>query len=192
MWYANFYFQPVVYRNVVLKYIAKYASKEEKRSESYQDKVTRISNYGASKDHALFAYIRFLVETLFDHDIGAQETFHMLLKLPHVLCSQKFVSLNIGRKVFKKNSKDTHQFSSPNNFVEKYQQRPYFIKHLCLIEKMMKYIPNVRKRNRNIEMSMPFLEFGHIFILLPMRLHKTSIIPIELNLFCTNHLGTFP
>jgi hypothetical protein len=30
--------------------------------------------------------------------------------------------------------KNPHQFSSPNSFVEIYQQRPTFIEHLCLIE----------------------------------------------------------
>jgi hypothetical protein len=34
----------------MLKYIAKYASKAKKRSESYQDMLTRISNSGASDD----------------------------------------------------------------------------------------------------------------------------------------------
>jgi hypothetical protein len=134
MWHANVDCQPVVSRHVVLKYIAKYASKEEKRSESYQDMLTRISNSGASEDPVLSAYRRFLVETLVDRDIGAQETCHMLLNLPLVLCSRFFVSLNVGRKVFKKVPKNPHQFSSPNSFVEMYQQRPDFIDHLCLIE----------------------------------------------------------
>jgi ATP-dependent DNA helicase PIF1 len=134
MWRANVDCQPVVSRHVVLKYIAKYASKAEKRSESYQDMLTRISNSGASEDSALSAYRRFLAETLVDRDIGAQETCHMLLKLPLVICSRKFVSLNVGRKVFKKIPNNPHQFSSPNTFVETYQQRPTFIEHLCLIE----------------------------------------------------------
>ena len=42
MWHANVDFQPVLSWHVVLKYIAKYASKEERRSESYHDMLTRI------------------------------------------------------------------------------------------------------------------------------------------------------
>ena len=121
MWRANVDCQPVVSRHAVLKYIAKYASKAEKRSESYQDMLTRISNSGALEDSALSAYRRFLAETLVDRDIGAQETCHMLLKQPLVICSRKFISLNVGRKVFKKIPKNLHQFSSPNTFVETYQ-----------------------------------------------------------------------
>ena len=85
-------------RYAVLKYIAKYASKVEKRSESYHHILTIISNSIGSEDHALCAYRRFLAETIIDPDIGAHEMCHMLLKLPIVVCSWKFVSLNVGRK----------------------------------------------------------------------------------------------
>ena len=98
--------QPVPSQHAVLKYIAKYASKEKKRSESYHGMLTRISNYISFEDHALCAYKRFLAETTVDRDIGAQETFHMLLNLPLIVCSQKFVSLNVGRNVFRKNIKE--------------------------------------------------------------------------------------
>jgi ATP-dependent DNA helicase PIF1 len=134
MWRANVDCQPVVSRHVVLKYIAKYASKAEKRSESYQDMLSRISNASGSEAPVLCAYRRFLAETLVDRDIGAQETCHMLLKLPLVVCSRKFFSLNVGRKVFKKVSNDPHPFSSPDSFLEIYQNRPSFLDHLSMIE----------------------------------------------------------
>jgi len=134
MWRANVDCQPVLSRHVVLKYIVKYASKEERRSESYHDMLTRISNYFASEDHALCAYRRFLAETVVERDIGAQETCHMLLKLPLVVCSRQFVSLNVGRKVFRKISRDGLHCSSENTFVQNYQKRPSFLDHLSLIE----------------------------------------------------------
>ena len=74
MWRGNVDCQPVVSQHAVLKYIAKYASKIEKRSESYQDTPTRISNATASEAPALCAYKRFLVETIVDRDIGAHKT----------------------------------------------------------------------------------------------------------------------
>ena len=83
--------------------------------------LTRISNATVSKPLALCAYRKFLAENLVDHDIRAKETFHMLLKLPLVVCSRKFFSLNVGRKVFKKVSNDPHQFSEPDNFLQIYQ-----------------------------------------------------------------------
>jgi len=69
-----------------------------------------------------------------DRDIGAQETCHMLLKLPLVVCSRKFVSLNVGKKVFRKISRDGLQCSSENTFVQHYQKIPFFLEHLFLIE----------------------------------------------------------
>ena len=74
--------------------------------------MTRISNASASEDPALCAYKRFLAETIVDRDLGAQETCHMLLKLPLVVCSQKFFPLNDGRKVFQRLSTNPHKFSS--------------------------------------------------------------------------------
>ena len=58
----------------------------------------------------------------------------MLLKLALVVCSRKFVSLNVGRKVFRKISKNGLQCLSENNFVQDYQKRPFFLEHLSLIE----------------------------------------------------------
>ena len=133
MWRANVDCQPVLSWHAVLKYIAKYTSKAEKRSKSYHDMLTRISNSIAFEDHALCAYRRFLAETIFDCDIGAQETCHMLLKLPLVVYSLKFVSLNVGRKVFRKISRDGMQCSYENTFVQHYQKRHFFLEHLTFL-----------------------------------------------------------
>jgi len=80
--------------------------------------LTRISNSIGSEDHALCAYRRFLAETIFYYYNGARETWNMLLNLPLVVCSQKFVSLNFGRKVFRKISWDGLKFSSNNTFFQ--------------------------------------------------------------------------
>ena len=58
----------------------------------------------------------------------------MFLRLPLVVFSQKFVSLNVGRKVFRKISRDSIQWSSQNTFIQHYQKRPFFLGHLSLIE----------------------------------------------------------
>lgn len=121
-------------RNVVLNYIAKYASKVEKRFECYLHMLTRISNSIGPEDHALCAYRRFLVETIVDRDIGAQEMCHMLLKLPLVVFNWKFVSLNVGRNVFRKISRDGLHCSFENTFVQHYQKIPCFLEHISLLE----------------------------------------------------------
>lgn len=134
MLHANVDCQPVLSRYAVLKYIAKYASKAKKGSESYHHMLTRISNSIGSQDHALCAYRKFLAETIVDRETGAQETCHMLLKLPLVICGQKFVSLNVGRFFFRKISRDSLQCSFENTFFQHYQKRPFFLEHLSLIE----------------------------------------------------------
>ena len=95
---------------------------------------TRISNATASEAHALCAYKKFLAETIVDRDIGAQETCHMLLKLPLVVCSRKFFPLNVRRKIFQRLSTDPHKFSSHNGFVDVYRNHPDFLEHLSMIE----------------------------------------------------------
>ena len=120
IWRANVDFQPVLSRHAVLKYIAKYASKSERRSESYQDMLTRISNVVDSDIPSITAYKKFLAETIVERDIGAQETCHMLLKLPLVISSRSFVSVNVGRKIFKRvsSNSDNNKFPTGSGFVE--------------------------------------------------------------------------
>ena len=47
-------------------------------------------------DPSLVAIQKFLSETLVDCDIGAQETCHMLQKLPLTVSSRTFLSLNVN------------------------------------------------------------------------------------------------
>ena len=108
--------------------------------------LTRISNSSASEDPALCAYKKFLAETIVDHNIGAQETCHMLLKLPLVVCSRKFFPLNVGRKVFQRLSTDPHKFSSHNGFADIYRNRLDFLEHLCMIETTRSWTFSVHRK----------------------------------------------
>ena len=116
MWCSNVDFQPVISRHAVLKYIAKYDSKSNRRSESYQDMLTRISNVVDSDIPYITAYKKFLAETIVERDIEAHETYHMLLKLPLVISSRSFVSVNVGRKIFKRVSSNSNNNKFPTNF----------------------------------------------------------------------------
>lgn len=82
----------------------------------------------------LCTYRRFLTETLVERDVKAQETCHLLLKLPLVVCSWKFFSLNVGKKVYQRVSLHSDQVLHKNNFFQVYSSRPIFLEHLCLIE----------------------------------------------------------
>ena len=106
VWRANVDCQPVLSRHAVLSYISKYASKVENKYESYHDILTRIAHAALAKQGILLPIWKLLSETMTDRDIGAQETCHMLQKLPLTLCSRTFVSLNTFQTVFKHVSSD--------------------------------------------------------------------------------------
>ena len=101
LWRANVDWQPVLSRHAVIKYIAKYASKVERSFETYQQILMHLSNLENLYDLATRAYRKFLIEIVIERDIGAQETCHMLLELPLVESSRKFVNLNVSCEVFK-------------------------------------------------------------------------------------------
>ena len=97
IWRANVDCQPVLSINAVLKYIAKYASKAEHKSETYHSMLSRISTNCASDRPVAFAFRKMLTDSLVERDIGAQETSHLLLKLPLSICSRTFVSLSVHK-----------------------------------------------------------------------------------------------
>ena len=98
--------------------------------------LTRISNVVDSDIPSICAYKKFLDETIVERDIGAHETCHMLLNLPLVISSCSFVSINVGRKIFKRVSSnlDNNKFPIGSGFLEQYQKRLPFLEHLSLIE----------------------------------------------------------
>ena len=72
LWRANVDWQPVLSRHAVIKYIAKYAAKAERSSETYQQMLMRLSNLENPEDLASRAYRKLLTETDIERDIGAQ------------------------------------------------------------------------------------------------------------------------
>lgn len=93
--------QPVLCKHEIIKYIAKYTSKVKKFSETYQKLMMHFSKLEILDDLAVGVYRKLLIEIVIERDIGAQETCHMLLELPLVESSRKFVSLNVSHKFFK-------------------------------------------------------------------------------------------
>ena len=78
-WRANIDFRPVVNREAILAYIAKYANKAETASSSYQEILqTAITNLKDS-DHASIAYQKVLSALVAERDISSQEVSHVLL-----------------------------------------------------------------------------------------------------------------
>lgn len=97
---ANIDFQLIISWLLVLKYIAKYASKVERKLEICVNMLERICSNERLEDQDLKSYQKFMVYIVVEQDIGAQGTCHMLQKLPLMICTQNFVSINVGKKVF--------------------------------------------------------------------------------------------
>ena len=95
IWRANIDFQPILTRHAVLNYISKYAAKSETKSESYYEMLSRLSQCSPKDAPTITIVRKVLTEIVADRDIGAQETCHMLQKIPLTKCSRSFFSLNV-------------------------------------------------------------------------------------------------
>ena len=98
---GNIDWQLVLSEHAIIRYIAKYASKAEKSLETYHQMLMRLENIENPEDFASKVYKKLLIETIIERDVAAQETCHMLLKLPLVECNRHFFNLNVSRKIFK-------------------------------------------------------------------------------------------
>ena len=148
LWRANVDWQPVLSRHAVMNYIAKYAAKAEKSSETYHQMLVRLANIENPNEAASKAYKRLLTETLIERDIGAQETCHMLLELPLVESSRVFVTLNVSREVFKpviKNEENDDE-AHLKLFIEGYMDRPYAMESVTLIDAARSWTYNSRRK----------------------------------------------
>lgn len=100
-------------------------------------------------DPATSAFRKFLTETLVDRDIGAQETCHMLQKLPLTLCSRPFISLNVNQKILMRLPQTNTASTTSPHFIDTYIQCPSTLESTSLIElaRSWSYDPR-RKTNK--------------------------------------------
>lgn len=138
-------------KHVVTKYIAKYATKVEKSSETYHQMLLWLANVENPDGLVAKTYRRLLTETLIERDIGAQETSHMLLELPLVQSSRTFVNLNVSREVFKCVDLNTDDDNKEHtiSFIDAYRNRPQFLEVLSLIDTVKSWIYNQKRRGEN-------------------------------------------
>ena len=134
IWRENVDCQHVLSRHAILTYISKYASKAKNIYESYCEILSRIAHAAPAEEAIVLPIRKLLSETVADRDIGAQETCHMLQKLPLTICSQSFVSLNVSHIVFKRVSPDLSNTPPPPTFIVAYMQIPPSLEQFPLVE----------------------------------------------------------
>ena len=86
----------------------------------YHEMLSRIAHASPIEEAILFPIRKLLSETVADRDIGAQETCHMLQKLPLKIYSRSFVSLNFSHIFFKRVSPDLPNTPPPPTFIVAY------------------------------------------------------------------------
>ena len=98
----------------------------------------------------------------------------VLQKIPLVLCSRHFFSLNVSQTVFCRVSNDTNNTPAMPPFIFAYMQRPIALEHLTLLEATCcwSFSPNRKKIHGNKTFVIILLESIHISLpFLPLILH---------------------
>ncbi|XP_057840713.1 uncharacterized protein LOC131050530 [Cryptomeria japonica] len=146
IWRANVDCQPVCSKMAVQQYISKHASKTEQKSESYVDMLKKIVATTNTQDTILLAYQKFMMSIVADRDISAQETCHMLQKLPLINCSRHFVSLNVSRKVLHRitNQNDTAELYK--SYISAYMERPIELGKVSLLQSAQQFSYNGQRK----------------------------------------------
>ena len=118
--------------------------------------LMHLSNMENPDDLVARAYRKLLTETIIERDIGAQETCHMLLELPLVECSRRFVNLNVSHEVFKpitinnENENDEENTEEQTkSFIDGYKKRPLCMEAVTLIDVARSWIYNPKRRREN-------------------------------------------
>ena len=110
-WRANVDLQAFVDTDQCIRYMAKYATKGEPRSQSASEILTACVNRLNNTDIASSVLRRAMIQVAGERDIGSQETAHMLLGKPLYSCTYSFlcVSLDGSRRVRTGDEDDENQ-----------------------------------------------------------------------------------
>ncbi|KAF8972597.1 hypothetical protein BDZ97DRAFT_1752485 [Flammula alnicola] len=97
-WHTNIDLKPVLSKDATINYIAKYASKAEKQAPAFSKLLASVTNLMEEDGTAQSACQKMLNKILEGWTYSAQETAHLLLRIPLVCTSVIFQTLYIGTK----------------------------------------------------------------------------------------------
>ncbi|XP_057873917.2 uncharacterized protein LOC131079892 [Cryptomeria japonica] len=81
-----------------------------------------------------------------DRDISAQETCHMLQKLPLISCSRHFVSLNVSKKVLHRITNQNDNAELCKSYISAYMERPIELEKVSLIQSAQQFSYNGQRK----------------------------------------------
>ena len=130
-WRANVDLQLILDKEAAVRYMVKYASKPEKRSDNAGEIFTSIM--GVEHGDTAHWWRRLMLKCVGNRDMGAQETAHSILQLP--MCRLGFESAllsldgsrqlqlhNENQAAFQKNILD--MFANRREYIENFQDVP--------------------------------------------------------------------
>ena len=123
-WRANIDFRPVINREAVIAYVAKYASKAETSSSSYQDSLQKAIRHLKNSDAAGVAYQKMLSSFVAERDISSQETCHILHNLPLVRTSRQYRNLSLIRGQTSEEVNFESSEKEKKSVFDRYKERP--------------------------------------------------------------------
>ena len=137
-WRANFDFRPVINREAVIAYVAKYASKGETNSSSYQDTLQKAISCLKDSDAAGIAYQKMVSSFAAERDISSQETCHILYDLALVKSSRQYRSIYVSPDDSSENVNFEASSKEQWGILQCYKTRPIELKqelqHVSLLE----------------------------------------------------------
>lgn len=123
-WRANIDFRPVINRDAVIAYVAKYASKGETSSSSYQDTLQKAISHLQDSDAGGIAYQKMLSSFAAERDISSQEACHILYELSLVKSSRLYRSLYVAPDESSENVNFNSSEKEQRGILERYKTRP--------------------------------------------------------------------
>lgn len=94
-WRANHDFSPICSSTAVIYYIAKYISKKETISKTYETLLQSLNNIIDDPIQLKPLLGKLFIQSQGDRDISAQEVCHLLMGWPLVHCSRVFININL-------------------------------------------------------------------------------------------------
>ena len=123
-WRANVDMQYCVSRQKVIEYVVKYASKCEPRSEPLKKVYKGIVQALSDNDQSLKAVQKLLISSVGERDFSAQETCHLLLQLPLIMCSRDFIVLSLDGSRVVEDRLEHDQPATALSILDHYKARP--------------------------------------------------------------------
>jgi len=146
---ANIDTSPATSISVIVNYIGKYCSKEEKKSTSYQELLQSVQPH-ANSLHAFSSVVaKFMNKLIAERDWSAQEVCHLLLDIPLSEGSRNVVTLDCRQEDDRSATyelKDGQLRGYGLSDYEKYKRRPDGVEDVTFLDFLLHFNHSTYKR----------------------------------------------